>query len=231
MTSALSAGVSVVTSSKGALGLDMAGLKRLARDNGAELRFESRVLSGTPRLSLVRGPLAGCDISQVEGILNGTTNFILTRMGGGVSYADALAEAQRLGYAEADPTGDVEGFDAAVKVCIMAAEFFETLLGMDDILRRGITGVSAEDVRRAASRGEAIKLIAGVKREDGRVAGYVAPKPLAAGNPLASVYGVTNAVTITTDNLGDVTISGPGAGGRETAQGMLSDMLDIMSRR
>ncbi|MDR1965750.1 MAG: homoserine dehydrogenase [Synergistaceae bacterium] len=227
LRSALSSGVSAVTSSKGALGLDMAGLKKLASDNGAMLRFESSVMSGTPLISLVRGPLAGCEVSRVEGILNGTTNYILTEMGEGASYGDALASAQRLGYAEADPSGDVEGFDAAVKVCIMSAEFFGVPLAMGDVRRTGITGVTEGDVKRAAESGGRIKLIAGVERDGGSAKGYVAPRVLGSGNPLASISGATNAVSVTTDNLGTITISGPGAGKRETAQGLMADMIEI----
>ncbi|MDR1138121.1 MAG: homoserine dehydrogenase, partial [Synergistaceae bacterium] len=109
LSSVLKAGVSAVTSSKGAIGLNMAGLKKLARENGARLRFESSVLSGTPLINLVRGPLAGCSLSKAEGIVNGTTNYILTGMESGMSYDEALKEARRLGYAEADASGDVEG--------------------------------------------------------------------------------------------------------------------------
>jgi homoserine dehydrogenase len=228
ISAALRAGASVVTSSKGALGLDMAGLKRLARENGVSLRFESSVMSGTPLIGLVRGPLAGCAVSKVEGILNGTTNYILTKMESGKSYDDALAEAKRLGYAEADPTGDVEGYDAAIKVCIMAAEFFETPLRMEDVKRTGITSVTLDVVHRAAESGGRVKLIAGVKKEGGAVAGYVEPRTVSLSNPLASVPGATNAVNITTDLLGEITIVGPGAGKLETAQGLLSDMLDIV---
>ena len=227
LRAALSSGVSAVTSSKGALALDMAGLKSLARENGASFRFESSVMSGTPLISLVRGPLAGCEVTRVEGILNGTTNYILTQMEGGMDYGAALAEAQRLGYAEADPTGDVEGFDAAVKVCIMAAEFFGEPIRLDDVSREGITGVTRKAIYDARSSGGRIKLIAGVRREDGAVRGYVSPKTVGMDNPLASVSRATNAVNITTDNLGEITIVGPGAGKTETAQGLISDMLDI----
>jgi homoserine dehydrogenase len=229
LKTALGAGVSAVTSSKGAVGLDMAGLLRLARGNGAMLRYESSVMSGTPLLNLVRGPLAGCVVSRVEGIVNGTTNYILTMMEENMSYADALAEAQKLGYAEADPSGDVDGFDAAIKVCIMAAEFFGTSLGVSDVDRTGITGVTGDDIKRARKAGGRIKLIAGVEKQGGVVKGYVQPRTIDLTNPLASIAGATNAISITTDNLGEIMIAGPGAGKRETAQGLLSDMLEIMS--
>jgi homoserine dehydrogenase len=231
LSSALKAGASAVTSSKGAIGLNMAGLKKLAIENGVHLRFESSVLSGTPLINLVRGPLAGCSLSKAEGIVNGTTNYMLTRMEAGLGYDEALEEAQRLGYAEADPTGDVEGFDAAVKVCIMSAEFFGVELRVDEVRRTGITGVTAADVANAAKSGRRIKLIAGASREGGSAAAYVEPRAVDLANPLASVSGATNAVSIVTDNLGEITISGPGAGKKETAQGILSDMIDIVSMR
>jgi homoserine dehydrogenase len=231
LSSALKAGASAVTSSKGAVGLRMAELKKLAEENGVYLRFESSVLSGTPLINLARGPLAGCSLSKVEGIVNGTTNYILTAMEGGMSYGEALKEAQRLGYAEADPAGDVEGFDAAVKVCIMSAEFFGTALSVDEVSRTGITGVTEADVASAAKSGGRIKLIAGVSRAGESVRGYVEPRAVDLTNPLASVSGAMNAVSITTDNLGEITISGPGAGKKETAQGLLSDILDIVSMR
>jgi homoserine dehydrogenase len=231
LSSALKAGASAVTSSKGAVGLNMAGLKKLARENGVHLRFESSVLSGTPLINLVRGPLAGCSLSKAEGIVNGTTNYILTRMESGLSYSEALGEAQRLGYAETDPAGDVEGFDAAVKVCIMSAEFFGSALSIDEVRRAGITGVTEADVANAARSGRRIKLIAGVSRAGESVSGYVEPRAVDLANPLASISGAANAVTLTTDNLGEITVSGPGAGKKETAQGILSDMLEIVSLR
>ncbi|MDR1915628.1 MAG: homoserine dehydrogenase [Synergistaceae bacterium] len=234
LKTALGAGVSAVTSSKGAISLDLEGLKKLARENGVFFRYESSVLSGTPLISLVRGPLAGCAITRVEGIVNGTTNYILTKMEEGMDYSRALAEAQKFGYAETDPAGDVEGIDSALKVCIMAAEFFETRLSLHNVSRRGITQVTSDDISLAKSAGGRIKLIAGVERNPGgsgaAVRGYVELRTIDISHPLAFVTGVANAVNILTDNLGEITIVGPGAGKRETAQGILSDMLDIASR-
>lgn len=227
LRTAIEYGVNVVTCSKGGVGLDLEDLKELARENGVKIRFESSVLSGTPLINLMRLNLAGCSIDRIEGILNGTTNYILSRMAEGMEYAPALKKAQELGYAETDPTGDVEGFDAAVKVCILAQEFFGEHLKMADITRRGITEVTLEDVRKAEAEGKRIKLIAGVERKDGVVRGYAEPRAIDRTHPLASVMDAVNAVCISTDNLGDITIIGPGAGARETAQGFLSDMLEI----
>lgn len=231
LEAALSSGASAITCSKGGVGLDLAGLKKLASERGAELRYESSVLSGTPLINLVRSAIAGCEVEKVEGIVNGTTNYILTRMESGMDYAEALYEAQRLGYAETDPTGDVEGFDAAVKVCIMAQEFFGVHLGIADVDRRGITAVTADDVTKAKAEGKRIKLIAGVRRDGSSVSGYVEPRAVELSHPLAGVMNAVNAACITTDNLGDITIVGPGAGARETAQGFLADMLDIARGR
>jgi homoserine dehydrogenase len=227
LRAALSSGACAVTSSKGGVGFDLAGLMDLARGKGVKLRYESSVLSGTPLLSLTRDALAGCEVLRAEGIVNGTTNYILTMMEGGASYESALREAQRLGYAEADPSGDVEGFDSAVKVCIMAQTFFDVKMSVGEVNRVGITGVTPGDIKKAASEGKRVKLIAGVKRENGEVTGYVGPRAIELTHPLAGVMGVTNAVCLTADNLGDVTIVGPGAGARETAQGILADMLEI----
>jgi homoserine dehydrogenase len=147
----------------------------------------------------------------------------------GLGYEEALAEAQKLGYAEADPTGDVEGFDAAVKVSILADEVFGMHLGLAEVRREGVTSVKLDDIKRAAGRGAKRKLMAGVSLDSGKVTGYVSPKEVSSSDPLASVGGVTNAVNIVTDNLGTVTVIGPGAGKIETAQGLMSDMLNIAS--
>ncbi len=231
LEAALKSGANAVTCSKGGVGIDLEGLKKLAEDNEVKIRFESSVLSGTPLIGLVRSNLAGCTIDRAEGIVNGTTNYILSRMEEGMDYTAALKQAQDLGYAETDPTGDVEGFDAAVKVCIMAQEFFGTHLRMADVDRRGITTVTLDEVRKAEGCGKRIKLIAGVERRDGVVRGYVGPRAIERTHPLAGVMNAVNAVCLSTDNLGEVTIIGPGAGARETAQGILSDMLEIASGR
>jgi homoserine dehydrogenase len=231
LQAAIGSGANAVTCSKGGVGYDLAGLKKLASEKGVAIRYESSVLSGTPLINLARGPLAGCEIAKAEGIVNGTTNYMLTMMENGASYDEALKEAQRLGYAETDPTGDVEGFDSAVKVCIMAQEFFGSNLKISEVDRTGLTGVTNADIENAKIDGKRLKLIAGVKRSGQGVQGYVKPIAIDGGHPLASVMGATNAVCITTDNLGDVTIVGPGAGARATAQGLLSDMLEIAGNR
>jgi homoserine dehydrogenase len=227
LRTALSSGVHAVTCGKGGVGIDLIGLNELAERNGVLLRCESSVMSGTPLINLARGPLAGACVSRIEGILNGTANYILTKMGEGVSYAGALLDAQRLGYAESVPAGDVEGFDSAVKVCIIAQAFFGVPLRIKDVERTGITGISEDDVAKAGAEGRVIKLVAGVERTDHGARGYVGPRARDMPHPLARVSGAANAVCISTDALGDITVAGPGAGIRETAFGMLSDILDI----
>lgn len=230
LRTAMRRGAHAVTCSKGGASKDMAGLKALADENGVMFRFECSVLSGTPLLNMARGPLASCEITRAMGIVNGTTNFILTEMEHGREYAEALAEAQRLGYAERDPSGDVEGWDSSVKLCIMAGELLGSPISIDRVDRTGITGVTLDDVKRAAGDGKRIKLIACAERTaDGGVKASVRPTEIDATHPLAAVSGVTNAVVLSTDDLGDVTIIGPGAGSRQTAHGLVADMIEIAS--
>lgn len=231
LQTALKRGINAVTCSKGGVGRDLNGLKNLARANNVDLRFEGSVLSGTPLIGMVRKNLAGCAIEKVEGVLNGTTNYILSRMEAGLDYDAALKRAQELGYAETDPTGDVEGFDTAVKVAIMAQEFFGVKMTAMDVERIGITGITPEDVAASRAENKRIKLLGTVEKDGNAVRGRVAPRAIEMTNPLAGLMDAQNGVSITTDNLGEVTIIGPGAGMRETAQAFLVDILDIESRR
>jgi len=163
----------------------------------------------------------------MRGILNGTTNFILTRMEGGMDYADALAEAQRLGYAEAVPDADVLGWDALAKVTILANTVFGAELHPQDSPCQGITEITPEQIAAAAADGARYKLIGRVWREGDTVRASVGPQLVSDSHPLAGVGGATNAMTITTDTLGDVTIVGPGAGRRETGFSLLNDLIAI----
>lgn len=224
---ALKHGKHVVTSNKGPIALAYPELKALAEENGVLLRFEGVVLSGTPAINLALEALAGADISRVKGIVNGTTNFILTKMEEGMTYEEALKEAQRLGYAEADPTADVEGWDAAVKAVIIANVLMGGSITINDVEREGITKITLEDVRRAKDEGYRIKLIAEVVREGGSIRASVKPRRVPLTDPLANVMGAINALTFETDHLGPVTIVGPGAGRVETGQAILSDVLAI----
>ncbi len=224
---ALKHGKHVVTSNKGPIALAYPELKRLAEENGVFLRFEGVVLSGTPAINLALEALAGVDIKRVQGIVNGTTNFILTKMEEGMTYEEALKEAQRLGYAEADPTADVEGWDAAVKTVIIANVLMGGSITIKDVDREGITRITLEDVRKAKEEGCRIKLIAEVVKEGGTIRASVKPRKIPLTHPLANVMGAINALTFETDHLGPVTIVGPGAGRVETGQAILTDVLAI----
>jgi len=228
---ALEAGKHVVSTNKGPVSTSLPELLETAGKHNVEYLFEGVILSGTPAINLARDALAGCDISRVLGIVNGTTNYILTRMEEGMTYEDALAKAQELGYAEADPTGDVEGWDAAVKVQVLANVMLGKALRIGDIDRTGITGITPADIESAKSRGRRIKLIAEVASSDSGMTARVAPMELPMEHPLAGIMNAMNALTFTTDHLGDVTIIGPGAGRIETGQALLTDILSIHRKR
>lgn len=222
---ALARGMHVITANKGPAALHLKELRALAASKGLFLGIEGTVMAGTPSLRLGWGALQGCDVTMVRGIVNGTTNFILTQMEQGLDYADALAEAQRLGYAEADPTGDVEGHDAAGKAAILANVLMNAGLRPRDVTTNGITKISAADVKAAQAAGERWKLIAEIKRTASGVSASVQPMRLPITHPLAGVAGATNALTYTTDLLGDVTIIGAGAGGVATGFAVVGDLL------
>lgn len=220
---ALESGKHVVLANKGPVAVAYADLRDKAQQAGKRLLFEGTVMAGTPSIRLAMEALAGCTITEAKGILNGTTNYILTQMEGGMSYADALAQAQQLGYAEADPAGDVDGWDAAGKAIILAAALFGKKLTLADMSVTGISGITAADVGAAAAAGEKWKLIARVTPDGGSVA----PARIPLSNPLAAVSGATNAVTYSTDLLGEVTLVGAGAGRLQTGFALLSDLLAI----
>jgi homoserine dehydrogenase len=227
LRAAFKTGKNVVTSNKGPAALAYHELRGLAEANGVEWGIEGTVMSGTPALRLARTALAGCHISEIRGILNGTTNFILTQMEAGASYADALADAQRLGYAEADPTADVEGHDALGKLLILSAVVMDAPLKADQIACQGISHLTLDDVRRAQAEGKRWKLIAQLRRAGDQLEASVGPQAIPASGALAGVGGATNAMTYVTDLLGEVTLVGPGAGRRETGFALLADLLDI----
>jgi len=217
----------VVTSNKGPVALHYGQLAQLAAENGVQLGVEGTVMSGTPALRLGRELLAAAGIERLQGILNGTTNFILTRMEDGANYPEALAEAQRLGYAEADPSGDVEGFDAAGKVVILARMLLGAEIGMADVKRTGITHLTPADIAAAQADNQRWKLIGSLAVTPTGVEASVQPTRLPLGHPLAGVGGATNAIQFHTRLLGDVTLIGPGAGRQETGYAILEDLLAI----
>ncbi len=224
---ALSTGKHIVTSNKGPAALFYPEMKKLADENNVKFMIEGTVVAGTPIINLTDGPLGGCEISRIRGILNGTTNYMLSEMEKGMAYDDVLKVAQDLGYAEADPTGDVEGFDARGKVTILANIVMNAGIKIADVSCEGITKITLEDIQKAKEQNARWKLIGSVEKKDGKVIGSVAPEMVDLSHPLAGVMGATNALTFTTDLLGDITIVGPGAGKIETGFSILTDILSI----
>ncbi|MEV4734632.1 homoserine dehydrogenase [Saccharopolyspora sp. NPDC049426] len=225
---ALEAGKHVCTTNKGPVALHGRELRELAAQHGVSFEFEGAVLSGTPVLRTARRLLSGLRITGVEGIMNGTSNFVLGRLEDGADFEAAVSEAQDLGYAEADPTADVEGHDVQLKVMILANEVLGADLRREDVVCRGISGITTVDIKDAADKGLRWKLVGSVtRRADGGVDARVEPVALSADHPLVGVSGPVNAVAFRTDLLGTVTISGPGAGPIETAYALLSDIIAI----
>ncbi|MGC2169364.1 MAG: homoserine dehydrogenase [Acidimicrobiales bacterium] len=231
--SALKRGVSVVTGNKALIAQSGPQLAQLAHENHADLFYEAAVGGAIPILRALRTSLAGERITRVMGIVNGTTNFILTKMmNEGSDYADALREAQVLGYAEANPSADVEGFDAAAKVQILSTLAFGTRLGGDEISREGITGVRSVDVEVAKRMGYVIKLIGVAERVgDSGISRRVHPAMVPVAHPLASVNGAMNAVFVNGVKSGPLMWLGQGAGGEPTATAVLGDLLDAARNR
>lgn len=224
---ALSTGKNVVTSNKGPAALVYQELEKLAEEHNVNFMIEGTVVAGTPVLNLVRDSLKGCEITKIRGILNGTTNYILTQMESGMSYENALKKAQELGYAEADPTGDIEGFDARAKVCILTNAVMNFPLKLSQIDCSGITHISLEDVEQAKHSGKRWKLIGSVEKNENEIFARVKPEIIDSENPFFNINGTQNALTFSTDLLGDVTIIGPGAGMTETGFAILTDILSI----
>ncbi len=223
ITKAFKSGKHVVTTNKGPLALAMPALTELADYNRVYLRFSGTVGGGTPMLEFAKRCLAGDRIMAIRGILNGTTNYILTEMSQKqVSFEQALASAQKLGYAEANPSMDVDGFDAACKIVIMSNWIMNKKWTLKDASIKGIRDVTLDSLKDASEKGSTIKLIASVDRDKPKVA----PTEIAVNNPLC-VSGVLNAVTFVSEFAGEETVVGRGAGGVETASAVLRDLLDI----
>jgi homoserine dehydrogenase len=224
---ALMAGKPVVTANKELLATHGRELFETAEGAGVDILFEASVGGGIPLIRPLRESLAGDRIRRVMGIVNGTTNYILTRMtDAGASFADALAEAQRLGFAEADPTADVEGFDAAAKGAIIASIAFGARVVVGDVYREGIADVTLEDIASARDLGYVVKLLAVAEEIDGAVAVRVHPAMVPVRHPLASVRDSFNAVFIEGDAVGELMLYGRGAGGAPTASAVLGDLVD-----
>ena len=229
---ALARGLHVVTANKALLAYHGVELAQIAEEKGVLLNFEAAVAGGIPVIKALRESLTGNTISRIYGIMNGTCNYILTRMEKeGLSFADCLKEAQRLGYAEADPAFDIEGNDTAHKLAILTTLAFGNRIAADDIYLEGITNVSIEDIRAAADLGYRIKLLGVAQRTESGIEQRVHPTMVPLDSVIAQVDGVTNAVAIESDILGELLMVGPGAGGNATASSVLGDIADIAKSR
>ncbi len=226
---AMRAGKHVVSANKLLLASHGEELWDTAREHNVQLRFEGAVAGVVPVIRVLQESLAAAHVDRIHGIVNGTTNFILTEMArGGTPYAAALARAQELGYAEADPTDDVTGRDAAAKMAIIARLAFSTPVTLDQVIYEGIEHITGEDMNYARDFGLALKLIGTAERVDGGISVRVHPAFLYPGHPLASVNGSFNAVTIESESITEITLSGPGAGGPQTASAVLGDVISAM---
>jgi homoserine dehydrogenase len=226
--SLLESGKDVVTANKALLAQHGLEVFDAARRHGRAVAFEASVAGGVPIIAALTQSLAANQIVALQGILNGTSNFILTNMTErGVSYADALAEAQRLGYAEADPTLDVDGTDAAHKLAILAQIAFGMAVPLSAVERRGVAGIEALDIRYAGELGYVVKLLAETWLSDDQLAVHVSPVLLRRQAPLAQVRGAYNAIAVTGDAVGDVLLYGRGAGSMPTASAVTADLIDL----
>jgi len=228
LLAAMKSGKSVVSANKALLAEDGATLHEAARENGADLYYEAAVAGAIPLLRPLRESLAGDEVHRVLGIVNGTTNYILDRMDtSGAGFADALEEAQALGYAEPDPTADIEGFDAAAKAAILAGLAFHTGVTAADVYREGITAVTAADIASARVLGRVVKLLAICERRDGGVSVRAHPAMIPRTHPLAGVREAYNAVFVEAASAGQLMFYGAGAGGVPTASAVLGDVVAV----
>jgi homoserine dehydrogenase len=232
LLAAMRTGKSVVTANKALLGSDSAVMHAAAREHGADLYYEASVAGAIPLLRPLRESLAGDAVRRVLGIVNGTTNYILDRMdSSGAEFGDALAEAQALGYAEADPTADVGGYDAAAKAAILASLAFHTRVSTADVYRQGITAVTAADIEGARVLGCVVKLLAICERTGDGISVRVHPAMISREHPLASVRGAYNAVFVEAESAGRLMFYGAGAGGGPTASAVLGDLVVVARNR
>ena len=225
---ALASGRHVVTANKEVMAKGGVELLKQASERGVRLLYEASTGGGIPIVRPLGRDLLANEVTAVTAIINGTTNYVLTAMAReGASYEDALSEAQRLGYAEPDPTDDVEGIDAAYKLSILCGLAFHVAVSPDDVARQGITGLSAQDFRYAEELGYTIKLLASGRLTDGEIVASVQPTLIARDEPLAKVDGALNAVQVEGDLVGRVLFQGAGAGPGPTASAVLADVLDV----
>jgi homoserine dehydrogenase len=224
----LRAGKPVVSANKQLIARRGAEIFAAASEQGVQLRFEASVCAAIPVIKVLRESLVVTNVHRVLGIVNGTTNFILTRMEAGADYGEALAEAQRLGYAEADPTDDVSGADAAAKMAILATVAFGARVTPDDVLCEGIESMRPEHIEAARELGMAVRLVGTATLVDEGFDVRVQPALVDRHHPLAAVDGAFNAVMLQGDAIREITLEGPGAGGLETASAIVADMVSIV---
>jgi homoserine dehydrogenase len=221
-------GKHVVTANKQLVARRSAELFAVASESGVQLRFEASVCAAIPVIKVLRESLLVTNVHRVLGIVNGTTNFVLTEMEGGKSYAEALAEAQARGFAEADPSDDVSGADAAAKMAILATVAFNTRVELDDVEYDGIAGIDSLDVAAARELDMVIRLVGAARLVDGKFDVRVQPSFVDRQHPLAKVDGAFNAVMLQGDAIREITLEGPGAGGTETASAVIADMASVL---
>lgn len=228
VTAALERGCPVVTANKALLARHGVHLARVAEENDTQLGFEAAVAGGIPVIKTLREGLGSATISSIYGIMNGTCNYILTRMGNeGISFEECLADAKALGYAEADPSFDVDGFDTAHKLSILSSLCFETEIAADQVSVEGITRITQADIKVAADLGYKIKLLGMAQKVGDTIEQRVHPTLVPKSSAIAGVDGVLNAVALQTNHIQELLLAGPGAGGDATAASVLSDILDI----
>jgi homoserine dehydrogenase len=224
----LRAGKPVVSANKQLVAREGADLFSIASEAGVQLRFEASVCAAIPVIKVLRESMVVSNVHRVLGIVNGTTNFVLSRMERGGTYAEALAEAQSLGYAEADPTDDVSGADAAAKMAILASVAFGSRVALDDVQTRGIEDVEPQHVAAAAELGMVVRLLGIATLDDDAVDVRVQPALVDRSHPLAAVDGAFNAVVLQGDAIREITLEGPGAGGLETATAVVADLVSVV---
>jgi homoserine dehydrogenase len=221
-------GKHVVTANKQLVARRSAELFAVASESGVQLRFEASVCAAIPVIKVLRESLLVTNVHRVLGIVNGTTNFVLTEMEGGKTYAEALAEAQARGFAEADPSDDVSGADAAAKMAILATVAFNTRVELEDVEYSGIAGIDPLDVAAARELDMVIRLVGAARLVDGKFDVRVQPALVDRQHPLAKVDGAFNAVMLQGDAIREITLEGPGAGGTETASAVIADMASVL---
>jgi len=224
---ALSRGINIVTANKGPIAYAYDELSSLARSRGLQFRFEGTVMDGTPVFNLVEKTLPGCEIESVQGLLNSTSNFILTEMSRGISMKEALDDAIRAGVAEADPSLDIDGWDAAAKITALANVLMDARSTPNKVDRKGIRGINPENLRKAAASGTKYKLVARAEKANGKVQTCVRPEPIRPDNLFWSVDGRSSAITLKTDLMGEISIVEHNPSIMQTAYAIFSDMLLI----